>query len=89
MEFEGVYPAIITPLDNENNFKEDEFRKIVEFNINSGAHGFWVSGYPRKTTSLSPKTLPAFNCSVYLILASFSGLKFLSSVPLLPSVHKT
>ena len=28
MEFEGVYPAIITPLDNKNNFKEDEFRKI-------------------------------------------------------------
>ena len=44
MEFEGVYPAIITPLDKKNKFKEDIFRKIVEFNINSGAHGFWVSG---------------------------------------------
>ena len=44
MEFEGVYPAIITPLDKKNKFKEDIFRNIVEFNINSGAHGFWVSG---------------------------------------------
>ncbi len=44
MEFKGVYPAIITPLDKKNKFKEDIFRKIVEFNINSGAHGFWVSG---------------------------------------------
>ena len=44
MEFEGVYPAIITPLDNKNKFNEEAFRKIVEFNINSGAHGFWVSG---------------------------------------------
>ena len=44
MEFEGVYPAIITPLDKKNKFKEDIFRKIIEFNINSGAHGFWVSG---------------------------------------------
>ena len=27
MEFEGVYPAIITPLDNKNKFKEEGFRK--------------------------------------------------------------
>ena len=44
MEFEGVYPAIITPLDNENNLKEAEFRIVVEFNIQAGVHGFWVSG---------------------------------------------
>ena len=50
MEFEGVYPAIITPLDKKNKFKEDIFRKIVEFNINSGAHGFWVSGGAKKNS---------------------------------------
>ena len=33
MEFEGVYPAIITPLDETNKLKEEEFRKVVEFNI--------------------------------------------------------
>ena len=44
MEFEGVYPAIITPLDKTNSFKEEEFKKVVEFNIQAGVHGFWVSG---------------------------------------------
>ena len=43
MEFEGVYPAIITPLDETNKLKEEEFRKVVEFNIQAGVHGFIIA----------------------------------------------
>jgi N-acetylneuraminate lyase len=57
MEFEGVYPAIITPLNTENKFKEKEFRKVVEFNINSGANGFWVSGGTGESIYISPNEI--------------------------------
>ena len=57
MEFEGVYPAIITPLDKENNFKEKEFRKVVEFNIQAGVHGFWVSGGTGESVYVKPEDI--------------------------------
>ena len=43
-DFEGVVPAIPTPVDKEGGFCEDAFRKLVAFNIESGVHGFWVAG---------------------------------------------
>lgn len=49
----------------------------------------YESGYPRKTTSFRPSTLPALRCSFSLILISFSGVISGSELPLLPSVHRT
>lgn len=43
-EFKGVFPALVTPFDSEDALNEDAFRRIVEFNIKAGAHGFWVAG---------------------------------------------
>lgn len=43
-DFEGVVPAIPTPMDADGRFNEDAFRKVVEFNIEAGVHGFWVAG---------------------------------------------
>jgi len=43
-DFEGVIPAIATPMDENGRFNEDVFRKIVAFNIDAGVHGFWVAG---------------------------------------------
>ena len=43
-DFEGVVPAIATPMDRSGRFDEVAFRKIVEFNIRAGVHGFWVAG---------------------------------------------
>ncbi len=57
MEFEGVYPAIITPLDETNKFKEEEFRKVVEFNIQAGVHGFWVSGGTGESVYVNPEDI--------------------------------
>ena len=42
--FEGVVPAIATPMGQDGRFNEEVFRKIVEFNIEAGVHGFWVAG---------------------------------------------
>ncbi|MDE2998942.1 MAG: dihydrodipicolinate synthase family protein [Gemmatimonadota bacterium] len=43
-EFRGIYPALITPMTPEGGFGEGAFRRLVEYNIESGAHGFWVAG---------------------------------------------
>ena len=43
-EFRGIYPALITPMTPEGDFNEDAFRQLMEYNISSGAHGFWVAG---------------------------------------------
>ena len=42
--FEGIIPAIPTPMNAEGQIAEEALRKLVEFNIEAGVHGFWVSG---------------------------------------------
>ena len=43
-QFEGIVPAIPTPMNAEGQIAEEALRKLVEFNIKAGVHGFWVSG---------------------------------------------
>lgn len=42
--FRGVVPAIVTPMTSEGQVNESAFRRVMEFNIQAGAHGFWVAG---------------------------------------------
>lgn len=51
--FEGVIPAIITPMDDEGRFNEDAFRQVMEFNIEAGVHGFWIAGGTGESILLS------------------------------------
>jgi len=43
-DFRGVVPAIITPMTADGELNEDAFRRVMEFNIQAGVHGFWVAG---------------------------------------------
>ncbi len=43
-DFEGILPAIITPMGTDGRFNEAAFREVVEFNIQAGVNGFWVAG---------------------------------------------
>jgi 4-hydroxy-tetrahydrodipicolinate synthase len=43
-EFEGVVPAIITPMTVEGEVDEEAFRVVMGDNIQAGAHGFWTAG---------------------------------------------
>ena len=43
-EFQGVFPAIITPMTADGELNEDAYRKVMEFNIQTGVNGFWVAG---------------------------------------------
>lgn len=43
-DFEGILPAIATPMGADGRFNEAAFREVLEFNIQAGVHGFWVAG---------------------------------------------
>lgn len=43
-DFEGVYPAIITPMTPAGDLNEEAFRTVYEGNILAGVHGFWIAG---------------------------------------------
>lgn len=42
--FQGIVPAIITPMTSEGKLNEKAYRQVMEFNIQAGVHGFWVAG---------------------------------------------
>ncbi|MBM3933054.1 MAG: dihydrodipicolinate synthase family protein [SAR202 cluster bacterium] len=42
--FEGIYPAIITPMTEKGEVHEEAFRAMLEDNIRCGIHGFWTAG---------------------------------------------
>ena len=42
--FEGILPALITPNDAGGKLNEEALRKVLEFNLDAGVHGFWVAG---------------------------------------------
>lgn len=43
-DFEGILPAIATPMGADGRFNEAAFREVMEFNIQAGVDGFWVAG---------------------------------------------
>jgi len=43
-KFEGIFPAIITPMTADGALDEAAYRQVMEFNIQAGVHGFWVAG---------------------------------------------
>ena len=43
-QFKGVFPAAITPMLPDGGLNEDAYRRVLEFNIEAGAHGFWLAG---------------------------------------------
>ena len=51
--FEGIYPAIATPMFEDGVLNEEAFRSVMEFNINAGVGGFWVAGGNGESVLLS------------------------------------
>ena len=42
--YEGIFPAIVTPMNADGSINETAFREVMEFNIQAGVGGFWVAG---------------------------------------------
>ena len=43
-DFEGILPAIITPMGEDGRLNEAAFREVMEYNIQAGVTGFWIAG---------------------------------------------
>ena len=43
-QFSGLFTAIVTPMTEIGEVNEEAFRQVLEFNIQAGAHGFWIAG---------------------------------------------
>jgi dihydrodipicolinate synthase/N-acetylneuraminate lyase len=43
-QFQGLVPAAITPMTTSGEIYEEGFRRVLDFNLDAGAHGFWVAG---------------------------------------------
>lgn len=43
-QFKGLVPAAITPMTPAGGIHEEAFRRVLDFNLDAGAHGFWVAG---------------------------------------------
>jgi N-acetylneuraminate lyase len=44
MPFRGIYPALTTPLDEQDQLNETALRAILDFQLDAGVHGFWILG---------------------------------------------
>jgi 4-hydroxy-tetrahydrodipicolinate synthase len=51
--FKGVVPALITPMTAAGALHEEALRRVMEFNIAAGVHGFWVAGGTGESILLS------------------------------------
>ena len=51
--FRGVFPAIITPMTQEDELNEEQLRAVFDMNIAAGAHGFWIAGGTGESILLS------------------------------------
>jgi len=42
--FRGLFPAVITPMTQDDELCEQTLAKVLSLNIQAGAHGFWIAG---------------------------------------------
>ncbi len=52
-DFEGILPAIITPMTADGRLNEAAFREVMEHNIQAGVNGFWIAGGTGESVLLS------------------------------------
>ncbi|MCX7796460.1 MAG: N-acetylneuraminate lyase, partial [bacterium] len=43
-DFEGVFTAIVTPFDEDDNINEISLRRIIRYSLDNGVSGFYVCG---------------------------------------------
>lgn len=53
MDFSGVYPALMTPFDRNDEVNTAELKRLCEYNIAKGVSGFYVDGSTAEAFLLS------------------------------------
>lgn len=54
-EFKGIFPALLTPFDKNDNVNKEVLREITEYNLKKGVDGFYVDGSTAEAFLLSDK----------------------------------
>ncbi|CAN7357586.1 dihydrodipicolinate synthase family protein [Devosia sp. LjRoot3] len=54
-KIKGVLPALVTPFDENENFDEGRMRAVVDFLINRGVDGLYVTGSTGEAFMMSPE----------------------------------
>jgi N-acetylneuraminate lyase len=52
-KFNGIFPALLTPFDENDIINEGQLEKLVKFNLEKGAKGFYVCGSTAEAFLLS------------------------------------
>ena len=52
-DMKGIFTALLTPFDKNDNVNEKELEKLVRHNVNMGASGFYVGGSTAEAFFLS------------------------------------
>ena len=53
--FEGVYSALLTPFDHEGEINEEVLRRLANFQLEKGLHGFFVCGSTGEGILMTPQ----------------------------------
>ncbi len=51
--FEGIVPALVTPMDAAGELNESALRRVIEFNVQAGVNGMWMAGGTGESVLLS------------------------------------
>ncbi|MGC8972486.1 MAG: dihydrodipicolinate synthase family protein [bacterium] len=41
---EGIIPAVVSPVDDIGNIREDAYRRLINYLIENGVHGLFING---------------------------------------------
>ena len=52
-QFKGIFPALLTPFDKNNKVNGKELEKLIKYNVDKGATGFYVGGSTAEAFLLS------------------------------------
>ncbi len=53
INIEGIIPALVTPMNDDESINEDGLRKVVEYVIEGGVHGIFVCGSQGESYALT------------------------------------
>jgi len=54
-KFKGIFPALLTPFDKNDNVNKEVLKQITEYNLKKGVDGFYVDGSTAEAFLLSEK----------------------------------
>ncbi len=55
VQFKGIMPALVTPMDEDGHVKKESLRKLMEWHIREGCNGFYLCGGTGEGVVMQPE----------------------------------